>query len=131
MSEVKSQKSSDRDRRLVSLSISMVEIRLGSWLSIRLRCSRELVLGLEREAREQGVTTPSMNADDNHFNCLLLDRISSKSCWILEPQDEEHHIINQCNKKCIFLKKLNKCSTMRHDIHYYSKVWGQSLFFFF
>ncbi len=75
MSEVKSQKSSDRDRRLVSLSISTVEIRLGSWLSIRLRCSRELVAGVgergqragghhtEHERRRQPLQLPAVGQD--------------------------------------------------------------------
>lgn len=40
--------------------------------------------GFDRQAKEQGVTRPSMKLQDNHLSCLLLDSNSMNNCWILQ-----------------------------------------------
>lgn len=44
---------------------------------------------MDRQAREQGVTKPSMKLQDNHLSRLLLDNISMNSCWILPEAQRE------------------------------------------
>lgn len=55
-----------------------------SWWSSKLRCCRVAAEGFDRQAKEQGVTRPSMKLQDNHLSCLLLDNNSMNNCWILQ-----------------------------------------------
>lgn len=83
----------ESERKLERRCSSEDDSRLEVWWSRRLRCCRVSALGLDSEDRECGVKTPGMKEHESHFNCLLFDRKSSNSCWILREEREivENH----------------------------------------
>lgn len=75
---------------ITQLHLWCIENRnIPSWWSSKLRCWRVSAEGFDRQAKEQGVTRPSMKLQDNHLSCLLLDNNSMNNCWIL-PEAKEN-----------------------------------------
>lgn len=101
---------------VTALTDKQIHKHIPSWWSSKLRCCRVSAEGFDRQAKEQGVTRPSMKLQDNHLSCLLLDNNSMNSCWILQRAERGGGELDSVHFTSTTTASLKKYFTLKMSI---------------